>query len=274
MRKGWKAIKVLFSVMIFILLARCSTFKTHNVVSNWLNRQIVVDGKADDWKGAQFFLEEEQLLLGFLNDQDFLYISFIAESPSSLAQIMMGGLTVWIDPKGGKEKNWGVKYPLGAGQGRMPFGRRFGPPEEEKQKEEMPAEFLKELEILKSNKEEPERMTLLQAKEQGLEVLATIERDFMVYELKIPLKPTEKNRLAIGVGPGQKIGIGFETFGFRMGNLARRMPGGGIRPGEGRGGFGMGREMPQPMKVWAIIRLSTGDTPGMTRPLGVSIKKE
>lgn len=46
-------------------------------VSHLPEREIVVDGDAEDWLGALSFLEEEKLSVGFLNDQNNLYVCLI-----------------------------------------------------------------------------------------------------------------------------------------------------------------------------------------------------
>ena len=60
----------------------------------------------------------------------------------------------------------------------------------------------------------------------------------LVYELRVPLIHGPHAPYALGVYPGDEIGVGFETVEF---NRARMRPeGGGFGGGMGRGGRGFG----------------------------------
>ena len=132
-------------------------------------------------------------------------------------------------------------------------------------------ENLNELEIVRSDKDEPEKMEVAKAKGIGIKVLPS--RAGLVYELKIPLAGSDESPIAIGTEPGKTVGIGFETGKLDFGAMARRpggMPGGRMPPiggGMGRGGIGgMGRmggrgfEMPEDIKIWATVKLSSGES--------------
>jgi hypothetical protein len=250
----------------FFGLTGCSSFKTYVAKSLWPERQIVIDGKSDDWSGALSFIEKEQLSLGFFNDQESLYVCLVAEGNFTRAQILRGGLTIWFDPEGGKEKKFGIRYPLGASAREMQTSPEMRNPEETN--ERSPREAMNELEIIRSKKEEPERMELAKAKDNGLEVLAAPSSGLVVYELKIPLLAKEGQPLAVGAKPGATIGIGFETSKPDLSRMQRGrpggMPGGGMgRPGMGggfgrRGGYGMGSNMPEPLKIWTTVQLASG----------------
>ena len=267
-------IKVLRPAMAgFLLLATaffgltgCSSFKMYVTKSLWPERQIVIDGKSDDWSGALSFIEKEQLSLGFYNDQDNLYLCLIAEGNFTRAQILRGGLTVWFDPAGGNKKIFGIRYPLGVSSPEMPMPPEMENPQE--MNEGFPGEAMKGLEIIRSKKEEPEMMEVAKAKENGLEVMVTPSSGMVVYELKIPLLTKEGQPLAVGAKPGATIGIGFETSKPNLSRMRRGgpggIPGGGMgRPGMGGGfgrggGFNMRPEMPGPLKIWTTVKLASG----------------
>ena len=40
-------------------------------------REIVIDGKADEWKGGLFILDKEKLLVGLMNDAENLYLCLV-----------------------------------------------------------------------------------------------------------------------------------------------------------------------------------------------------
>jgi hypothetical protein len=250
----------------FFGLTGCSSFKTYVAKSLWPERQIVIDGKSDDWSGALSFIEKEQLSLGFFNDQNNLYVCLVTEGNFTRSQILRGGLTVWFDPEGGKEKKLGIRYPLGAPGREMQM--RHGMTNPEETNEGSPREAMNELEIIRSKKAEPERMELAKAKDSGLEVAAAPSSGLVVYELKIPLQAKEGQPLALGAKPGVTIGIGFETSKPDFSRMQRGgfggMPGGGMgRPGMGggfgrRGRYGMGSNIPEPLKIWTTVQLASG----------------
>jgi hypothetical protein len=138
------------------------------------------------------------------------------------------------------------------------------------------------LEILRSPKGEPQKMEI--ADVRGIEITAVPSRGLFVYELKIPLSQTESDLIALGAQPGQTIGIGFEIPKLNRGQMPGRpsegMPGGGGRtpmggrPGAGGGGRpsgmpggGMMEQMPEGLKIWALVHLASGDTPQAGRIL-------
>ena len=47
------------------------------VKSHAPEREIVIDGKADDWAGHLALDEKENLSVGFLNDQKNLYVALV-----------------------------------------------------------------------------------------------------------------------------------------------------------------------------------------------------
>lgn len=92
-------------------LAGCATFSTFTTESRTPEHPIVVNGKADDWVGNLYVVEGERIELGFLNDQENLYVCLFTTDTYGRAQIMMQGLTIWFDPKGGRRRLSGSNFP-------------------------------------------------------------------------------------------------------------------------------------------------------------------
>jgi hypothetical protein len=266
---------VLSSVLFFslIILSGCSQGKLE-LNSDWLDREIIVDGKSDDWLGAMYYFEDENISLGLLNDENFLYACLIAEDQFIRTQVMRQGLTLWFDPDGGKKKTFGIKYPLGrqAGDRSMrpgfPARREEGERGQEQFRERF-KEAMTELEILGPEKDESKRMSVEEAK--GIKIIVRPLSGMLVYELKVPLLRSEEYPYAVGAKAGDTIGIGFLSPKLKTGPQRWR-PGGGW-PGGGRGGLGGmpgGRGMPgggrmsgmsRTIKVWAIVQLAAGNRP-------------
>jgi len=256
--------------LLVLGLAGCSSYTVYATNSLPPVKEIKIDGKTEDWLGALSIIEDGSISVGFRNDRESLYVCLMVEEESLQAQIMGQGLTLWFDPRGGTAKALGIRYPLGMAPGKMseePRGEPGPPPSED-----LPEEALSALEIIRSQKEAPQKMEI--AEVRGIEIIAVPSRGLFVYELKIPLFQTESQLIAVGAQPGQTIGIGFETpkpdRGRMPGPPSGGMPGGGGgRPpmggsrGAGRGGGpggGMMDEMPRGLRVWTLVHLSSGDT--------------
>lgn len=263
--------KILWAFLLILTLSLlhsgCSTLQLE---STWKDRDITLDGKGGDWLGAKYYFEDSGVSVGLINDGKYLYVSMMTENPMLRTQIMRQGLIVWLDPRGGKNKTFGIKFPL---------GRQGGEQDEEETdsrammdeiaREELMQrlqESMTELEVLGPDDEVLGRMDIENTK--GIEVQMRNAGGTFVYELMVPLATSEEYPFALGAEPGDVIGVGFlspkmqmrRPSGVRGGG---RIPGGGggMPPG---GGGGMGRLMPQDLKIWAIVQLSSGSTPALT----------
>ncbi len=232
--------------------------------SLWRDREVVIDGKHDDWLNALMYFEEEYISLGLLNDESFLYVCMIVENPMIRSQIMRQGLTLWFDPAGGKKRIFGIKFPVGMPEEAMqmmrtqekdaPMKPRRGEPNSERVRQ-IPLRQMTELEILGPGKNESIRLPIEEAK--GININLSASSGTIVYELKIPLSQDEQNPYAIGAQAGSSIGIRLETPKISRSNMRRGM--GGV-PGRGMGrmpGGGMRFRMLEPLKVKAIVRLAS-----------------
>jgi hypothetical protein len=267
---GW-AFAVLM-VMLVMGLAGCASFKTYKLDSRPLAKAITIDGKSDDWRGNLYYSEDGQFNVGFLNDQDNLYVCLVVTDRFKRAQILMRGLTVWFDPKGGEGKSFGIRFPLSVppAPGERPI--RPDIDRDEDISESIPPESLSELEIVAGATGKPVRVKVSET--MGLKVAASAENGLFAYELRIPLVKTPETPWAVGTQPGKSVGIGFDTSKFdrspmRQDRYGGGLPGGGRNPmgGGTRGGrpgmgdignYGPGTELPQELKVWAIVKLALG----------------
>lgn len=267
--KVFKSIHILrlpilsFIILITIFfLAGCSTLELN---SNWKDRDIVIDGKSNDWLGTMYYFEYENISVGVLNDDNYVYICMIAEEPLMLAQVMGQGFTLWFDPNGRKEKTLGVRFPLGR-QGmqvrEMLMSLREEEPDQEKIREHF-EKSLTELEILGPRKDEKKRIPVKEVK--GIEIAVDASGGLLVYELKVPLLPSEQHPYAVRAEAGDLIGIGMEIPKIDMNAMRERM--GDRRPeGIGMGGGppgGMGKrdgsrpKMPNGLKIWVAVQLAS-----------------
>jgi hypothetical protein len=260
-----------FLLTVFLSLFMLMNCSTLELESTWKDRDIILDGKDGDWLGAKYYFEGLSISVGLINDEQHLYVSMMTENPMIRAQIMRQGLTVWLDPEGGKNKTFGIKFPLGR-QGDEQESERMTPGAmmDEITREEMLQKFqesMTELEVLGLDEEVLAKMDIEDAK--GIDVKMRNAGGTFVYELRVPLTSSEEYPFAVGVKPGDMIGVGFLSPKMQMqrpsGMRGSGMPGGGGgmggRAGMGGGmggmrGGGMSRQMPQQLKIWAKVLLA------------------
>jgi hypothetical protein len=248
-------------VFVLAYLAGCKNLEFN---SYWLVGDVKVDGVNSEWDNSTTYIEDEKVLVGLMNDEDFLYISLIADNPSLRRQMMGQGFIVWFDPAGGKKKAFGIQYPLGLQEMGVSMADFVGPGANNEKRREIVEQSLTELIIRGSDKDDWDRMATKDA--TGIEVRISDSGPF-IYELKVPLRKSEDHPYAIGATK-ESVGIGLEMQKFdREGMMAGRGEGmrgghmgppGGMRRGmEGPSGGGMRRpEMAEPIKLWAKVRLA------------------
>lgn len=266
------------SVLFLAVLSSCVTLQIN---SDWKTDNVMINGDMDEWRGRLYYIEDENFSLGVRNDSHNLFLCLTAENQSIGRMILAQGLTFWFDPNGGNAKVFGVRYPT---------GRPENHPERQPGTEEERGEFLESRG--QRTQEDRERFfnnmlkeaVLLGPKEgaetqipveelEGIELKIDAASGLFVYELKVPLVSDENFPFAIGVLPGQTLGIGIEIPKMDMSAMRGRMPpggdmggrggmGGGMPPGGMRGRGGMpGSSSGRPgimngMKFWVEVKLA------------------
>lgn len=240
------------AILSAIISAGCLEDK---LASEWIDRGISIDGKAPEWAGREaYYSETECFKVGFFNDADYLYIYLATWRRQTQSQILMNGLTVWIDATGGKKQTFGINYPMkrampdsaGIPPG-MPAGLRpddtAGAPSGAASGETSQA-FLKgmlaeaqgELAVLGPGGEPLASMPAADGGKGGIAAMIDIANRTLLYEIRIPLVPRDSLPFAVNAAPGTTIGVGFKVGKTEM--PSRK--GDGQRPPEGAGGGGMG----------------------------------
>ncbi len=264
---------LLFGALGLIMCFVFVSCENYQIKSQWRDRVIVVDGRSADWLDALTYVEEFNISVGMANDTDFLYVCAVVGNPLVRMRVMRQGLTVWFDPKDGRKKSLGIRFPLGS-QGRRERPAEFG---EESDMEILQRVFLlslNELEILGPDRTDVRRINKTEAK--GVDVAMSVSSGLLVYELKVPLINSPEQAFAINVQPGRSFGIGIETSPqsrdkeqlsrpSRTGGMGR--PGSGGNPGMGRtGGMsqmpgGGGPAIPKNLKLWLSVSLGQEKSP-------------
>lgn len=253
------------ALVIQILFQGCSS--NIELISKWANQSITIDGKDNDWENKTIYVKEENFLIGIQNDNEYLYLTLITTDRNVQTKIFGRGLTVWFDREGGKGKNFGVKFPLGLMDSEI-FPMRPNLEENTDLLDKMFEKEQTELEILIPANEETIRMDRSQA--SGINSKISRTEDRMIYEMKIALKPDNKNLYGIGIFPAKqdnsKIGIGFETGEINREEIKEKMMTENvdrekIKKMEGRRGgrmkgSGMRDSIPESIKYWISVQLS------------------
>lgn len=195
--------------------AKDIVFKT-----GWKDRDIVIDGRNDDWQGALGYLGDPVVALGFLNDASGLYVCIATNVPALSEGLLRRGMTVWIDPKGGRKKTLGIRLAPSAPPGSPDDKAQGGPPEGgENRFIERPSpaqEFgLGGRPSLPSRLEVrlPGRQDWAPVDETAGGVEAAIEGSsgLAVFEMTLPLAEGPGIPVALGAKPGAAIAMSFET---------------------------------------------------------------
>lgn len=245
---------IFFPLLAVVLASAACGGRVYVVSSLGPPHTITIDGETGDWNGALSYVEKSHLFVGFVNDRDTLYICLTQEEAEGRgAGAPIGGLTVWIDPKGGNQKTLGIRLaqaggpPAGEGPeggpgqgGRRPEGRpgrktgdenaEQGPGQD---KPAMPPGGA--IEILGPNGRTLQKLSAEEAAAAGLEVKTGLSGGSFAVEIGIPLRADAGHPYAVGAEPDAAVGIGFISSGPSRGERRNGPPGGG--PGGGGGGM-------------------------------------
>jgi hypothetical protein len=283
-------VRLVLIVLVGVVIATSGCSSALQLSSVWRGREILVDGSDADWQGTTAYIKGSNVSLGIRNDSEYLYTCVIAMDRQTKMQMMASGFTVWFDPEGGKNKAFGIHFPLGL-QGQpppVPRQDRNNPEDRTDPEEALKSmeQTQRELEIIGPGEKDRERVLLVQV--QGIEAkLGNNHQGFLVYELKVPLRRSANHPYAIGIGNNEAIGIGFETTEPNLEKMKEQMGGapggGGMPPGgggmsgppggggmpPGGGGMGgppggghpgmgpLGGEQVQSLKLWTRTVLAT-----------------
>jgi hypothetical protein len=214
------------------------------------------------------FTKDSAFAINVSNDAQFVHVTLRVSDPEAIRQALRRGLIVWFNPKGNKDKDFGIEYPVpgfnGSGQrgsrGRFGGGgqgeegesgssAQAGPPPSGSYGQ--PEDAATMLDAMRRNgrldtfavlgPKKDDRQTLEVDKSAGILVQVHTAEGTLVYDLQVPLAPGPAGTYAINSAAGREIGVGLATPEFERPNAGGRQGmGGGGFGGGGRGGFGGG----------------------------------
>ena len=109
------------SLAFVFAIAQLAGCKNLELSSHWPDHEVAIDGVNSEWENSSTYIEDEKVLVGVMNDENFLYISLIADDPVVRRQMLGQGFMVWFDPVGGRKKSFGIQYPLGLQEMGVPM---------------------------------------------------------------------------------------------------------------------------------------------------------
>ncbi len=290
-RRGSGTLAVWIAAIAAVAIVGCGGEKFW---SRWSGGDVAIDAQNTEWDGAITYFEDQQISVGLQNDDTNLYIALFTEDRGALAQVLTGGFTIWFNPTGKKEKQFGIRYPrtLKDEERRllMPSPGKGGAPDF---LGEAFKDLPKELEIV-----DPKGGAghVLKPGEGGIEVAMNLSKGLLAFEIKVPFHKTAETPYAIGASEKGILAVGIETAemtrpagrpkgGRGTGGLGGDMgdggpeggmgggpgggmggPGGGMGGGPGGGmggpggrgpGAGGGPEASEPLNLWISVLLST-----------------
>jgi hypothetical protein len=201
--------------------------------SAWRQSNVSDTGTNSSWEsGITYSLEDKNVVIGFQNNENSMFIMLRAEDQATQAKIMRSGLTIWFDKSCKKNKTFGIHYPIGM-QGYMrdhKMQQQGGwQPGEEPHGDQPPGQgvnnnnggFLRSplpmmdsMEIIGPNGEERQKVPV--KNNLGVSASRSDVMGTMTYEFTIPLMATNETPFAIDTKPGSIIGLGLETGSFKL----------------------------------------------------------
>ena len=273
-----QAIVLALLIMALAPLANGADVKINSV---WAPGSIRVDGVRSDWPaGGMTFLSEQEVSVGVCNDTGRVYVMLCFNKPEWARLIRRAGLTIWLDAKGKKGKDFKIYFAGGpsmkqimetSGQRGEESQRRM-PPEMQERMRERDERMVDSFTCYQKEYFVEEPIPMDGAK--GPMAASGIDKGFFVYEFSLPIEPSSVKIYGLGMQPGQTLGVGMVWGEFDRKKMREDMPerdggmmidgigGGGRRGGmpEGGGGFPGGRmdggQMPKKQEVWLKVRLT------------------
>ena len=236
-----------------------------SVVSHPSPGDIEVDGVQAEWSEVLEPLDEDGVWFGAMNDDEAVYFTFVTNRVDLAQQMVMAGVTLWLDAGGEKREELGLRFPTGTSRGARAIddasadgvpasgrggggarggrggqGTGRGVPADLEGARQMLERALAnvgdDVGVIISGGE-PVQYSLSDL--PGVELELGFSNGVLVYEIRIPLTDDPDVPFAIAANPAAHIAVGFTTPERRSPDAMMEPRGGGGGRG-GRGGRGGG----------------------------------
>jgi hypothetical protein len=244
MRPDLRLLQPAIALAIVGSLLACA--HSEKIQSSWPDPEITVDGAYADWSGRLVRLDDgRSVALGVANDRSNLYLCLVTRDFEIQSMIQRSGLTVWLDPDGGRRKRVGFRIA----------------PIEPTAAATTPAY----IEIVFDGAEYGEQ--LVGSVENGpVEVRSAAQADVTAYEIRLalgaPLGVANPRLSSVTLAPGSLLGVGVETQELRVGrgrDRRRDQPApdaGAVEDSEEPGLIVRRTRRYEPLRAWVVATLA------------------
>lgn len=273
-------------------LARQTLAEDDKLPSVWSGQAIKVDGQISDWpENSGLFLSEQKATIAASNDSKYLYLQFRTRDLRWIRAIQSTGLTFYVDPNGGKKKDFFIRFTGGPNREQMralmaadPEFNRRERPDRQRDRRDMPPDS-RRMDMMDDAAQDTVPVFTCFVKDQIVEkhipldgaegpaVAFDTSLGFFVYEFRVPITGSEVRNYGVTAPLGKEISVGvFWGEKTRDGEQQRPsygmgddMPMGG-RPGGGMGGGMGGRpggmrpggsQRPEKQEIWLKTKLAS-----------------
>ena len=253
---------VLVSTCCFLMLLLNACSSSLELQSGWTDHKLAITGDGSHWKDATDKIAGPEVFVGVKNDDKNLYMGLITSNRETQLQMLALGCTAWFNPQGEKGKTFGIQFPVSG----LLQGRRYPARTTPEEIQRLVDVAQRQLTICGPGEKEQHRMSVQGAK--GVEARLGYSDGTLTYELKVPLQKTKEQPYAVNVDTTKQVLVYLETGDFaealkaQAGAAGPSQSSGGRGRGGGRTGGGsdqsFGNEMPDPLKHWVTIHLSSG----------------
>lgn len=270
--------QLLLLISFLLMLEAVEGCSTPKITGRWKHTEIIANGISNEWTGEALLVDDdEQMKIRVVSDNQSLALCIETGTGGLKRQPQMDGLTMWIDPNGGKEKIFGIHVRSGPpmDRGRKPPADAGNAPPTEKadqprgqQVQHPHLEPIEQAAITYSDATGPLTMAMDEIRRTGIDIgVGRGAGRSMVYEFNIAFKAAPSLE---SLAPGMTVGLGIMRGGADPGD---RKPAGtddGTRqdgPPGGGGGPGPGGSMGRPgaMMDSAPMAGGHGGPPGGAR---------
>ncbi len=241
--------KILFLLLIVFGMTLIVGCKKRQITSQWKPENLKIDGNGSDWEGIPLAMSEKlNGVMGVVNDAENQYIILKLSDQRMVRRIQMMGLTVWINSKSKKKKEFGIRY-----TGSELLARSLRPQRDFENQMQRSSQFDKMREKMKAHLPGPGMVGIIQNGNVSMEPeknpwgpsAASAENEGVYcYEFKIPLqfdKSVTDDQTDV-VGDNIKVCLEIGGMTDEMRNQMKEQMGGMRGGGGGRsGGMGGGR---------------------------------
>ncbi len=215
-------IRKAFLFFIFLFPALFLSCRQVPVTSHWVSQPPPIDAKLTDWQQAKpVFIADSSLKIMAENDGTNFYLGLSTDDPEYQEYFRRSGITLWIDPQGGKSKRVAVYFPASTyarfNTNRGGFWQSYTAEEKDRA-----VKHLSNLRrgIMVVNNSTDEYRDFPGVEPQGFAAAYAWPENLLIVEVRIPLQyqsdfltlnlPEKQQQVGIGIGMGGLVRREFE----------------------------------------------------------------